>query len=209
MLGPRCMVLLVTLTACSAGDPREPLDGARQGLAPGFFIGNIVFDTTTYHWANPAQLLASGEGAGPRTLDIVVSSSVSPQVSWTGTHTPSHADISKALGYSVGTAIVLAAETSVLVPINAYARVSAYPTFQRATWEVMGFDEVFGRGVSYKPIGVYFDTCGCIGIDPCGPGCTNGFPPSGNNASSKSSGSGGKYQGGAGTSPGTGGDNGG
>jgi hypothetical protein len=29
--------------------------------------------------------------------------------------------------------------------------------------------------VAYKPVGVYFDTCGCIGPDPCGTACTSGY----------------------------------
>ncbi len=35
---------------------------------------------------------------------------------------------------------------------------------------------ILGVGATYKPIGVYFSTCGCIGISPCNGSCASGFP---------------------------------
>ncbi len=171
-------ILLSSLAACSAGRG-EPLGHADEALAPGFFIGNVVVDPASYHHVSPAELLTSAEGAGPRTLDVSVSASVSPEISFTGTCTsPTNSQLSTALGYSVTDTIVLTGDSSVLVPVNAYARVDAYPLYQRATWQIIGPGGVVaGSGVALKPIGVWFDTCGCIGPDPCGPGACIAGPP--------------------------------
>jgi hypothetical protein len=172
----RGCLLVVTLAGCS---PRtgEDLGSARQGLLPGFSVGDVQIDPETYHWSDPSTLLTSAEGAGPRTLDVSVSDAVAPQIMLTGTYTPTNSDISKALGYDVTETVQLTAETSVLVPVDAYARVSAYPTWQKATWVVLGpVPYPYGGGTVYKPIGVYFATCGCIGPDPCGTDCASNFP---------------------------------
>ena len=173
------VLALPTFTACS---PRATADlaTARQGLLPGYRVGNVQIDPATYHWADPSTLLTSAEGAGPRTLDVSVATGVEPEIELTGTYTPTNSEISKAFGYDVTETIQLTAETSVLVPIDAYARVDAYPSWQKATFVVLGPGPFhFGGGAVYKPIGVYFDTCGCIGPDPCGTGCISGFPYSG------------------------------
>jgi hypothetical protein len=178
MLDLRWPLLLAALAACSPGHRGgEPVGASDQALAPGFWIGNVAFDPATYHFDDPANLLMAAEGAGPRTLNVAVSTAMSPQIEFTGTHTPSHSDISKALGYDVTQTFQLTADSSVLVPVDAYARVAAYPTFQKATWTIFGLGTVpMGTGSTYKPIGVYFETCGCIGPDPCGTGCVSGAP---------------------------------
>lgn len=170
------VLLLLTFMACS---PRhgEAVGDGRQGLLPGYSVGNVQIDPVIYHWADPSTLLTSAEGAGPRTLDVSVSNGVEPEIALTGTYTPTNSEISAALGYDVTQIFQLTAETAVLVPIFAYARVDAYPSWQKATFAVLGPGPFhFGGGVVYKPIGVYFDTCGCIGPDPCGSGCISGFP---------------------------------
>lgn len=178
----RCLrrwMLVVALAGCS---PRngEDLGAACQGLLPGYSVGDVQIDPATYHSSEPSTLLTSAEGAGPRTLNVSVSTSVAPQVSFTGTYTPTNSDLSRALGYDVTETIELSADSSVLVPVDAYARVDAYPSWQKATWVIQGPGPFhFGGGTVYKPIGVYFDTCGCIGPDPCGAGCIRGFPYAG------------------------------
>ncbi len=178
MLFPRWMPLCAALAACSVGGRGgDALGVDTAALAPGFWIGNVQYDPTIVPFDDPGDLLMSAEGAGPRTLNVAVSTAVSPQIDFTGTHTPSHSDISKALGYDVTQTFQLTADSSVLVPVDAYARVAAYPTFQKATWVIFGLGTVpMGGGVTYKPIGVYFDTCGCIGPDPCGTACVSGVP---------------------------------
>jgi hypothetical protein len=181
MLDLRWPLLLAVLSACAPGHSGgEPVRASEQALAPGFWIGNVVFDPATYHFDNPANLLMAAEGAGPRTLNVAVSTAMSPQIEFTGTHTPSHSDISKALGYDVSQTFQLTADSSVLVPVDSYARVAAYPSFQKATWTIFGLGTVpMGAGSTYKPIGVYFETCGCIGPDPCGTGCVSSAPSGG------------------------------
>ena len=75
------------------------------------------------------------------------------------------------------------ADSTVLVPVDAYARVDAYPTFQRAAYQVVGSDcpgqVVVGSGVALKPVGVYFSTCGIFGAPSCGIGCVGGVPSPG------------------------------
>jgi hypothetical protein len=161
------MLIPFAIAGCSS-ERGEVVGRAPLALAPGFFIGNVLVDPATFHTNNPASLLASAEGPGPRTLNVAVSTSIEPEVSFTGTRTPAHSDISKALGFSVTQAYSLSADSAVLIPVNAYARVEAYPAFQRLTWQVFGPDAtVWGNGSTLKPIGVFFDTTGCIGPDPC------------------------------------------
>jgi hypothetical protein len=174
------MLLALAIAGCSV-ERGEALGRAPLALAPGFFIGNVLVEPATYHTNSPANLLASAEGAGPRTLNVAVSTSVSPEVSYTGTRTPSHEDISKALGFSLTQTYLLSADSAVLIPVNAYARVEAYPAFQRVTWQVLGPDAtVWGSGTAMKPVGIFFDTTGCIGLDPCStwlPGPPFDYPP--------------------------------
>jgi len=183
---PRWLWILAALHACGTpGHGEENVSGTSQGFITDLFpIGDVVVDPATYHWADPSLLLATSEGAGPRTLDVSVNAAVTPHVSYTGTRTPERAQISTALGWDVGETVALQAETSVLVPVDAYARVDAYPAYQRITWAVLGPAPgvVLGTGTAYKPIGVYFDTCGCIGPDPCGVGCVGGSPYAGGGA---------------------------
>ena len=178
MLNPRWLWLVVALPACSRGGRGdEVVGGVGEGLGPGYYIGDIAIDPNTYHWASPDELLTSAEGAGPRTLYVSVAAAVTPHIAFTGTHSPSHSDLSTALGWDVAASVQLSSETSVLVPVDAYARVDAYTTYQKTTWMMVGVGQVpIGMGATYRPIGVYYSTCGCIGPDPCGVGCVNDFP---------------------------------
>ncbi|WP_437877499.1 hypothetical protein [Sorangium sp. So ce513] len=77
-------------------------------------------------------------------------------------------DISAALGFSVSESITLQASSTYFVPTAAYARISAYPVFQKITWDIVSTGGwgwgagpaggVLGSGVVLKPIGVYFAT---------------------------------------------------
>ncbi len=180
MPNPRWLCALVALLAsCSSGDRGGEVagKGSQAFVSDLFVVGTGVIDPTTYHWVDPSLLITSTEGAGPRTLDIAVSTALTPHVSYTGTRTPSHAEISEALGYDVAQTVQVSADSSVLVPVYAYARIAAYPTFQVATWDVIGPGGiVYGTGRAYKPTGVSFDTCGGIGTDPCGSACVGNFP---------------------------------
>ena len=49
----------------------------------------------------------------------------------------------------------ITADSSVLVPIDAYARVDAYTTYQKTTWVMIGLGLTpIGLGTTYKPVGV-------------------------------------------------------
>ena len=189
--------IAVLFAACS--DSRAPLDdpagAARQPFCrSGFAVANIQVDPTTIYNLDPTSLLVSAEGCGPRTLDLVVSTSLSPSISYNGTYTPTDAQLSQALGYSVTATFLVEADSTVLVPVDAYARVDAYPTYQRAAYQVVGSDcpgqVVVGSGVALKPVGVYFNTCGVIGTPACGVGCVGGVPNTSGTGASSSSGQG-------------------
>jgi hypothetical protein len=173
----RRMVLIAALASCRPGG--EAPGAAAQAFCGGYGILGVQVEPLTFHTTDPARLLESAEGAGPRTLNLTVSNAVSPQISVTSTYTPSNSQFSKALGYDVTQTVTLSADSSVLVPVYAYARVDAYPDFQK-TLVTIGADcngpTVLGSAEVLKPVGVYFDTCGCISPDPCGVGCVSGFP---------------------------------
>lgn len=180
--------LLSTLSACTD----EAVGVAAEALCHGgFAVINVQIDPTTYHDNDPRRLLTSAEGCGPRSLDLTVASSISPSIDYTSTYTPTDSQLSTALGYSVSSAIVLSADSNVLVPINAYARVDAYPTFQRAAFQIVGQNcpgtIVVGAGTALKPVGVYFETCGVIGTDSCGMSCVGGKPADPSKSSSSTS----------------------
>jgi hypothetical protein len=188
----KAMVFAVVLAGCSGG--REPAGGREspgadlgpllqsfpQVYCDNYSVTNVLIDPVTYPWADPAHLLDSAEGCGPRTLDVTVASSIAPTWSVTGNYTPTSGDVSTALGYSVTATVLLSADSSVFVPVDAYARVSAYPVFQRATFQVVGVAcpgrVVVGTGWAYRPVGIYFSTCGIIDTGPCGMSCPGGIP---------------------------------
>ena len=68
----RWLWLVAALPACAAPGHGDPEVGAApQGFVSDFFVvGDVVVDPATYHWAAPGLLLASSEGAGPRTEQI-------------------------------------------------------------------------------------------------------------------------------------------
>jgi hypothetical protein len=173
------MVLVVALTSCRGDRLGHEAPGvAVEAYCRSYGIFGVQVDPLTYHQATPDKLIESAEGAGPRTLNVAVSTGVEPEITVTGNYTPTKSEFSAAVGYDVTQVITLTADSSVLVPINAYARVDAYPAFQKAIVTI-GADcmgpTIIGSGTVLKPVGVYFDTCGCIGPDPCGASCS-GLP---------------------------------
>jgi hypothetical protein len=168
------------LFACSERSAGEVLGEADLAFCRGYDVINVEIEPATYHTSDPHHLLASTEGCGPRTLDVSVSHDLGVDVTYSGTFTPTNSDLSTALGYDVSSTFSVSADSTVLVPLYSYARIDAYPTYQRTRYQVVGFgcpgQVVVGTGVAMKPVGIYFETCGVIGTDPCGVGCVDGRP---------------------------------
>ncbi|WP_437308833.1 hypothetical protein [Sorangium sp. So ce388] len=123
-----------------------------------------------------------GGGAAPSAQP----SSSNPGSGLLGGCTPSSADISDAVGFSVSESITLEASTSYFVPTAAYARVSAYPVFQKITWDIVSLGGwsfgagpggvVVGSGVVLKPVGVYFATYRAYDLAAMGGGIVSPGP---------------------------------
>lgn len=203
------MVLIVALTSCKGGGAAGEAPGvAAEAYCRSYGIFGVQVAPLTYHWTDPSKLLESAEGAGPRTLNLTVSSGVEPEDSGDGHLQPDQFEFSAALGYDVTQSITLSADSSVLIPIFAYARVDAYPSFQKAVVTIgadCGGPTVVGSAQVLKPVGVYFDTCGCISPDPCGASCSAGFPFGGAASPASPTGGAGGGSAGGGAGGGTGG----
>ncbi|KYF71723.1 hypothetical protein BE17_05425, partial [Sorangium cellulosum] len=83
--------------------------------------------------------------------------------------------------------ITLEASTSYFAPTAAYARVSAYPVFQKITWDIVSLGGwsfgvgpaggvVVGSGVVLKPVGVYFATYRAYDLAAMGGGVVSPGP---------------------------------
>ncbi|KYF94799.1 hypothetical protein BE20_05490, partial [Sorangium cellulosum] len=130
---------------------------------------------------------------------------------------PTLSDISAAVGFSVSENVTLQASSVYFVPTAAYARVSAYPVFQKITWDIVSLGGwnlgigpaggvVVGSGVVLKPVGVYFATYRIYDLAAMGGGVLNPGPildPPTNGAGGN--GPGGNGAGGAGADTGAGG----
>lgn len=112
-------------------------------------------------------MLQFAEGCGPQTLNIAVSAGVTPVVTTSTTTATSVNDstVSEAVGFNLSKSTLLVAGSSILVPTAAYARVEAYPAFERITWDIVGTSGgysvpgvpvLLGTGAVDKPVGVYF-----------------------------------------------------
>jgi hypothetical protein len=184
------------LAACGAGEEGE-IGTAQEAQSGAFCITNVRTDPTTVHFTGQEWLLGSSEGYGPRTLTVAVAASVLPQVSTSTTTKPSAADVSKAVGYAVQTRIDVAASSTWTVSSGVFQREEAYAAYQRAFWEIRdaACGVLLGTGISYRPIGVFFQTVntadipivdpgvfafapGCDG-DGCPPGAVAQNPPAG------------------------------
>lgn len=159
----------------------EEVAEAGEAICGGRIIKNVAALPGTFHWENPAHLLGASEGGGPRDLYVSVSTSVTAEVSVTGTAKPKDSDLSASLGFNVSKEFSLEASSSILVPAFGYARLEAYPLYKRIGWDIVldkcgrGVDVVLGSGIVYKPIGVYFATSGveCVPAGD-GYGCATG-----------------------------------
>ncbi|XXX79384.1 hypothetical protein WMF30_11470 [Sorangium sp. So ce134] len=132
---------------------------------------------------------------------------------------PTLSDISAAVGFSVSESVTLQAGTIYFVPTAAYARVSAYPVFQKITWDIVSLGGwnlgvgpaggiVVGSGVVLKPVGIYFATYRIYDLATMGGGVLNPGPildPPANGTGAGATGTGGA----GGDAGGTGGDAGG
>ncbi|XXT21909.1 hypothetical protein WME94_10145 [Sorangium sp. So ce429] len=95
-------------------------------------------------------------------------------------------DVSAALGFSVSETITLQASSTYFVPTAAYARVSAYPVFQKITWDVVSIGSwswgaspasiVVASGFVLKPVGVYFATYRAYDLAAMGGGVVSPGP---------------------------------
>ncbi|WP_437969373.1 hypothetical protein WMF04_08775 [Sorangium sp. So ce260] len=83
--------------------------------------------------------------------------------------------------------ITLQASSTYFVPTAAYARVSAYPVFQKITWDIISIGGwgwgagsaggiAVGSGVVLKPVGVYFATYRVYDLAAMGGGVINPGP---------------------------------
>jgi hypothetical protein len=184
--GVLAAMLTISMAACSDshGDPAPTVDGRGLGATQEAYcashsIINVVVAPGTYHWEDPVHLLNSAEGFGPRTLSITVSDSISPSASESSTYTPSNSEISTSVGYDISATFAIDASTSVFVPYGGYARIQAFATYLMTTWDIVGTNCVGavdgGTGVSFKPVGVYFETCEALDCS-LGGGVVGGGP---------------------------------
>ena len=119
-------ILAISAGACSDahGDPPTKMDDGRdlgvtqEAYCTSHSIVNVVIAPGTYHWEEPAHLLNSAEGFGPRTISISVADSISPSASESSTYTPSDSEISSSVGYDISATFAIDASTSVFVPFG-------------------------------------------------------------------------------------------
>ncbi len=78
MRGLTGTVLVAAICSCSPGG--EAPGVAAQAFCRGYGIFAVQVDPVTLHTDDPSQLLESAEGAGPRTLNLTVSTGVEPQI---------------------------------------------------------------------------------------------------------------------------------
>ncbi|XXX79395.1 hypothetical protein WMF30_11525 [Sorangium sp. So ce134] len=120
-----------------------------------------VIGTGTFTPATPQPSSGAAGSSAP--------ASGQPSSGITGDCAPSISLLSEALGFSVTEVSTLTARSTFFVPTAAFARVSAYPIFQKITWDVVSASGwswggatpasvVVSSGVALRPIGVYFAT---------------------------------------------------
>jgi hypothetical protein len=154
------LVFAVSAASCS-----RRLDGAESALGQSVdplvgacCITDVQTDGLTYHFDSPRFVLEAAEGLGPRVLALTVAGFAGPVVSTTVSPHPTEADITAAVGYSLGDFYYLQASSALTVDTNAQKRLEAYVNYARSVWVVRepGCGAVLGTGMSFKPIGVYF-----------------------------------------------------
>ena len=166
--------------------PREAVDA----LAGAYCITDVQTDARTYHFDSPRWVLQAAEGLGPRVLAITIAGYAAPLVSTTVSQPPpKDAELSTAVGYSLGEFYYVQASVADTVDNGVYERLEAYINYTRSAWVVReaGCGAILGTGISFKPIGVYFavrDTgsvavpgTSVIGFLPDGTGGPGGYAP--------------------------------
>jgi hypothetical protein len=182
--------LILSILTCAGPREDSTLFGPNAGERTGeqsVSIQNVTVIAGTFHWEGPLHLLQFAEGCGPQTLNLAVSTSVTPIVS-TSTSTTTvvnDATVSSAVGFSSSQSTLLAASANVPVPTDSYARVEAYPAFERITWDVVGtpggynvpgFPVLLGTGELDKPVGIYFKVIRVLDCGVPGGGVGGQFP---------------------------------
>jgi len=177
-----------TLSRLDAGTNSAVFQGI---LCEDVRVVNVAIVPGTFHWEDPIHLLSSSEGFGPRTLSLAAATSVSPQIVVSGTYTPEDSEISSSLGFRVTKSVSLEASSSILVPTGAYAVLQAYVNYQQFTWDIWAGrcwtrgtpslgPGIVGSGSTFRPVGIFFKSCGAYNCAVMGGGVISGGPiPSG------------------------------
>jgi hypothetical protein len=193
----RCVagLLVVSNAGCSRqpGGPDGPDEiepgTAGEALAGACCITDVQTDPRTYHFDSPRWVLDAAEGVGPRVLGVTIAGLASPLVSTTVSRHPSGAAVSSAVGYSLTDFYFIQASGAHTLGSGYRRRLEAYVSYARSTWVVReaGCGAVLGAGVSFKPIGVYFqvrdaaslaiDGTSVIGVFPDCSGGQCGYAP--------------------------------
>jgi len=125
----------------------------------GLFLKNVSYLGNTYYFTN--QRLGASEGAGPITLSVTVSKSVS--ATFSANVGVSAEVVSAGVGYSVTATYGVSSTGTWAVPSGTYGRLEAYALHDKHSWEVWEddcgtpTDTYKGNGNSWKPNGsVYF-----------------------------------------------------
>ncbi|MCX7570291.1 hypothetical protein OS242_09980 [Tumebacillus sp. DT12] len=125
----------------------------------GLFLKNVSYLGNNYYFTN--QRIGASEGAGPITLSVTVSKSVS--ATFSANVGVSAEVVSAGVGYSVTGTYGVSSTGTWAVPSGTYGRLEAYALHDKHSWEVWEddcgtpTDTYKGNGNSWKPNGsVYF-----------------------------------------------------
>jgi len=155
---------LFGLSAASCSRRLEGPDESSPGeavdaLAGAYCITDVQVDPRTYHFDSPRWVLQAAEGVGPRILAVTIAGYAAPLVSTTlAQPRPREAELSAAVGYSLGEYYYLQSSAADTIDSGQYKRLEAYVNYARSAWVIReaGCGAVLGTGISFKPIGVYF-----------------------------------------------------
>jgi hypothetical protein len=158
----RIVALALTAASCSRRLEAPVVDGANSeavdALVGAYCISDVQTDDLTYHFDSPRFVLQAAEGLGPRVLALTVAGFAAPLISTTVSARPNEADVSAAVGYSIGEYHYVQASAAYSVDQDSYKRLEAYINYARSAWIIRDAScgAVVGTGESFKPIGIYF-----------------------------------------------------
>lgn len=149
-------------TGGSSAAPKPPLsvsslpkDGTTS-LCRGYYLQSVNFAGSGWYFSN--RPIGSGEGWGPRTLNVNVSASVSSEFS--ATVGVSAGAVSAGVGYTIGATRGVSVSSDITVPSGRYYRHEGYARYDKHTWQVWydgcpipGPNTYVGNGESYRPDG--------------------------------------------------------